>query len=132
MDSAACWESKIWGLVQHVFLSNQAAISVLQVERGFQCSKHYHNYRVNQFTVISGKLLIQEFPSVCCDCPVCSGVNELVLGPGQSYKVYPGRVHRFRVLQSGKVVEVYWGYKEHDVVSIDDIVRLDEGGPCYV
>jgi len=48
-----------------------------------------------------------------------------ILGPGDSHSVPSGIYHRFRVMESGRMVEVYWNDCE---VSYKDIVREDVGG----
>jgi len=115
-------EQKCWGWVWHVFLSDQAAVSYLHTKAGFCCSRHFHEARYNQFNVISGKLLIEEWP--CNKLPVLVTTE---LGPGDSYAVKPGVVHRFTVLEAGQVIEVYWP-EVGTSVRQDDIIRLDEGG----
>jgi mannose-6-phosphate isomerase-like protein (cupin superfamily) len=79
--------------------------------------------RVNQFTVISGIVQIQEWYQ--------SGEFHVkTLLPGDTHCVGVGVLHRFRVLESGTMVEVYWPVDVDDaVVRQDDIVRFDEGGP---
>jgi len=114
-------EEKVWGSVTHLFQSNKAAISLLDVKAGFCCSRHYHKFRVNQFTSLSCVVAIQwwmdNMPPI-----------ETVIHPGETYVVLAGIVHRFRVLKDGELLEVYWPKDSESVISIDDIVRLDEGG----
>jgi len=114
-------EEKCWGSVIHVFASERAATSCLWVKAGFQCSRHYHEDRANQFTVMSGRIKVEEWPRE-------GGVTTTMLSEGETHTVPSGRVHRFRVLESGQVVEVYYP-DNGGTVRLDDIVRLDEGGP---
>lgn len=121
----SAWEQKCWGEVQHCFVSEDVAVSILKVKTGTRCSLHWHRFRDNQFCVISGGILIQEFMLIN------HGVrkyNEVCLFTGQTYRVPAGRMHRFVVTQTGTVVETYWAARPGAVVSIDDIVRLDVGG----
>jgi mannose-6-phosphate isomerase-like protein (cupin superfamily) len=115
------FEKKVWGEVWHIFHSQKAAVSHLQLKAGFRCSKHSHLERANQFAVISGVVAIQVWDH--------DGVmHETVLRPGQS-KIVPSSVlHRFRVLESGSMVEVYWPDILNGKVSLTDIDRVDEGG----
>lgn len=120
-------EIKCWGSVIHVFASDHAAISCLWVEAGHQCSRHYHVDRANQFTVMSGCIEVEEWD-------IMGDMITTVLSAGGTHAVPSGRIHRFRVLESGQVVEVYWcdfvnGNEKK--VRLDDIVRLDEGGPIH-
>jgi len=115
-------ETKCWGAVQHIFCSDHAAVSVLQVNKGYRSSRHYHRQRVNQFTVISGHVIIEQWTM---------GKTELgktELGPGESLEIDAGIEHRFRVVESGEMVEVYYPAYVGAKVSIDDIERIDVGG----
>ncbi len=115
------FEKKAWGSVAHVFTSDKAATSWLRVTAGTRCSRHFHRERVNSFAVLSGVILIEEWgPGLRAETTR--------LEAGQSHSVPSGVVHRFRVLESGEVVEIYWPDKDGGRVRIDDIERFDEGG----
>jgi len=114
-------ETKCWGEVIHVFASDHAAISCLWVNAGFQCSRHHHVNRANQFTVMNGRIEVEEWHDDW-------GVRLTTLRTGDTHTVPSGVVHRFRVFESGQVVEVYYP-DNGGKVRLDDIVRLDEGGP---
>ena len=115
------WEKKVWGKVLHVFNSEHAAVSYLVVNEGFQCSRHYHRYRVNQFTVISGRIAVEKWYD--------NKMTWVVLDPGESYTIWSKIEHRFRVIESGQIIEIYWPDVECKAVELNDIVRLDVGGP---
>ncbi len=112
-------EEKVWGEVYHIFASDKAAVSVLTVNKGFRCSLHCHHHRYNLFFVESG--------CICVETVRGSGRHLEVLEEGQSLSVPPYVWHRFRVLESGKVVEVYWPSR-YSPVKLDDIQRKDIGG----
>jgi len=114
------WEEKVWGRVWHLFANDQASVSFLELKKGYQCSRHYHERRVNFFAVISGIIMVQLFDG---DGRL---LTEQELGPGETTAVPSRHLHRFKVLESGQVVEVYWPDAK---VEQTDIVRLDEGGP---
>lgn len=113
-------ESKVWGHVTHVFHSPQAAVSLLEVEAGFRCSKHFHQQRSNLFALIDGMVCIEMWEG--------SKRTLNLLRPGDLFTVPSMLWHRFRVLESGKMIEVYW--PDHGgIVKLDDIIREDQGGP---
>ena len=56
------YEEKVWGSVLHLFASPHAAVSLLNVNAGTQCSRHKHKDRANQFAVQTGCLVIEEWP----------------------------------------------------------------------
>jgi mannose-6-phosphate isomerase-like protein (cupin superfamily) len=113
-------ENKIWGSVCHVFQSDHAAVSILNVVAGFRCSRHRHKERANMFAVISGCIEVDYWHSDLAFTEV--------LGAGDSFTVPSGWVHQFRVIESGQVVEVYWPDRVPKV-RLDDIDRFDVGGP---
>lgn len=116
------WEEKAWGKVLHVFASPFAAVSYLEILAKTRCSIHFHRVRANQFCVIEGKVLIEEFD----DIP-SNPVRQTLLVPGKSLVVPSRVVHRFRALQAGQMIEVYWADRK-GAVTHDDIVRFDTGG----
>ncbi len=139
------WQDKCWGQVRHVFESDDVAISILKVNKGFRCSRHYHRHRKNQFIVISGKIEVLEWATFDQSTfPHPTGRLELdawSLNPHtvpagvpwamNSHTVPAGVPHMFRVLEDGIVVEVYSRDSSNGgngPVSINDIVRFDEGG----
>ena len=110
-------EKKVWGTAQHFPCSHACGVSVLEVEQGGYCSWHYHNERVNRFIVHSGRIVVEvKTPS--------GGRNEFELAAGGWHDVQPRDLHRFRVLEPGVVVEVYFA----PAISMSDIVRMDTGG----
>ena len=116
-SSLSKWEEKVWGWAWHIHASDQTAVSFLVTEKGFRCSRHSHRDRVNLFAVVAGKIAVQEWHD--------GNLKEIILSPGQTYKVHNKILHRFRVLKSGMVIEVYWVDAK---VDLDDIHRLDQGG----
>ena len=117
-------ENKVWGSVCHIFASPNAAVSCLAVEAGFRCSIHYHKTRANQFAMHDGRVVIEEWRAGLGESPTL-----VLLGEGDVHHVPSGVWHRFRVLESGHMTEVYWPDPEGGECRADDIMRKDEGGP---
>jgi mannose-6-phosphate isomerase-like protein (cupin superfamily) len=115
-------EEKVWGKAMHLFANDHAAVSLLEVKAGYHCSRHYHTYRANQFSVVSGRVVIEWTDK--------DGIqdNSIELGAGESFTVPSLVTHRFRVLESGVVIEVYWLDGPAGSVRLDDITRFDKGG----
>ena len=107
-------ETKVWGKVRHVFGSEVCAVSILEVEKGFRRSKHYHENRINRFIVHSGIIEV-----ILHD----QGTRHS-LGTGDVFDVEPGALHSFEVIESGIIVEIYWS----PPVRQDDIIRMELGG----
>ncbi len=110
-------ENKVWGTANHVLYSDDIGISYLTVEKGHRCSIHYHSERWNSFQVTEGKIRIHVFDHQNL------AYNFIDLGEGGYTKIEPNILHCFEVLETGKVVEIYWG----TTVSFVDIVRFDVG-----
>ena len=135
------WEEKCWGRVLHVFANEHAAVSCLEVEKGFRCSQHFHEERANLFAVQSGHVVIEMWSTVCRHEPAleihtdsypqyvvktCKRKLSL-LEPGATLCVPSGMWHRFSVLESGQMTEVYWPDRGGKV-DIEDIQRFEVGG----
>ena len=122
MDFRPYYEDKLWGSVLHLFCSSHAAVSCLEVVAGYRCSLHRHAERANMFAVQEGAVVIEEWDSF--DQPKLIKL----LHPGDIITVSSRVWHRFRVLQSGRMVEVYWADRDDGKVRMDDIERDDIGG----
>lgn len=117
-------EDKNWGRVTHIFHSAHAAISVLEIKAGERCSQHIHWERANQFAVLVGSIVVEWW-----DRTLDGAKDMKVVTAGNSYSIHSRVRHRFRVIQSGWLVEVYWPDRLHGRVRLDDIERFDTGGP---
>jgi len=117
------WEEKCWGRVFHAFHSPDVALSYLETKKGFCCSQHYHKNRVNFFLCITGSIVVERWVGIT---PVGVTIKK-VLFPGDVMSVDCNICHQFEVIESGKVVEVYW--PGDGPVRLDDIVRFGVGGP---
>ncbi len=124
--SSPQWEEKNWGRVMHVFSSPHAAVSCLEVTAGQQCSRHMHRERINQFMVLEGSIVV-EWWDVEWREPLLIGKHIKALTPGKTCCVLDNVWHRFRVIESGRVVEVYWS-APNGKVAVEDIRRFDVGG----
>jgi len=114
-------QRKCWGEVRHCFASPAAAVSYLEVVEGAWCSRHWHADRVNMFVVLTGKIIVEEWEEG-------GAVGTHCLGPGDAFTVPANVIHRFSVLESGQVIEIYYPSRSGATVRADDIFRIDEGG----
>lgn len=74
------------------------------------------------FVVLEGSLLVEQQTGT----PGQKVMHQL--RPGDTVTVRSGIKHRFRVLQSGQVIEVYWPDVPGGQVRQNDICRVDQGG----
>lgn len=118
------WIDKTWGRVWHRFEDGIANESLLDVKAGYQSSIHYHNNKWNCFISIDAIIVVEEFV-------VKDGENKVIsstqITPGKSHIVLPKKLHRFYIVKSGKVLEIYWPSNGHKC-DPNDIIRLNEGG----
>lgn len=112
------WVTKIWGRTRELVDSPFYSKHELEVVVGGFCSIHYHRWRANRFTVVSGEIEVVEFYG-----PQLVRVR---LGPENTYDVPSLVPHMFIVYRSGVVFEEYYSDRGGQVRR-DDIVRLIEG-----
>ena len=117
-------ETKVWGNVWHIFQTANSAVSHLQLSEGFQCSRHMHAQRDNLFAVVAGMILVEVWRG--------ETIQAVKLRVGESFVVPAGLYHRFKVLKSGEVIEIYSPAYPGAIVSFDDIYRTDVGGAFSV
>lgn len=115
------WEDKAWGICSHIFASDRCGISFLKVEKGGFSSRHLHRERENMFAVISGKIEVCEYYRDFV-------IKLTTMASGDVHSVPVEIIHKFSVLESGEVVEIYRPGVPGGKVHIDDIVRFDIGG----
>jgi mannose-6-phosphate isomerase-like protein (cupin superfamily) len=115
------YEEKAWGRVMHVFAKWHSAVSYLEVAEKTRSSWHRHHCRANHFVCLSGEIVVEIEEQEL--------VSRIVLVTGDSYTVPAMVWHRFRVLSSGSLIELYWcdGF-QGGTVNESDIERRDEGG----
>lgn len=134
------WQHKCWGKVWHRFNDNIINESLLSVNQGWQCSVHYHKHRYNAFIATSAIIAIEIWTREQHHLLLQAGKNsskdisDIVpptyihyIHPGQSYVVAPSIIHRFSVIQSGQLIEIYWT-NDNSKCEMEDIYRLTEGG----
>ena len=118
-------EKKCWGNVLHVFADDHAAVSCLEVVAGFCCSKHKHAERANLFALHSGCVVIET--QLFGHFEKSGRVTRNILRAGSTLYVCSRMWHRFLVMESGQMTEVYYPDRGGKV-DIHDIKRMDEGG----
>jgi mannose-6-phosphate isomerase-like protein (cupin superfamily) len=102
---------KPWGHEIRFICTERFAGKVLFILAGSQLSLQYHERKEEAFLVQDGTL----------DLVLGRGSNQRVerLGPGQSWHITPGTVHRFRAVTDCTLFEV-------STPELDDVVRLED------
>ena len=102
---------KPWGYELRFVRTERYAGKVLFIRAGHQLSLQFHESKDEAFFVQEGTL---EFV-------VGQGASEAVhrLGPGDSHRIVPGTVHRFRAVTDVLLFEV-------STPELEDVVRLED------
>ena len=105
---------KVWGERRRLLLSNETEIDLLYLIKGGFSSRHNHEFKINKFIVVEGKVRIDtEF-------------GQKTLHKNESFEVRPPLMHRFIALEDSIVIEC--AYVESDFIRPDDIKRKKQGG----
>lgn len=115
------WEIKCWGKAWHCFNNEYINKSILEVNEGWQCSIHQHNNRWNCFINIDSIIGVEQFDNGL------KLTKTTILNPGESIIIKPKILHRFYVIKSGKIIEIYWTTNSIKC-DMNDINRFDTGG----
>jgi mannose-6-phosphate isomerase-like protein (cupin superfamily) len=102
---------KPWGHELRFIRTDRFAGKVLFIKAGSQLSLQYHQIKDEAFLVHEGDL----------ELVLGEGETQRVerLGPGDSWHVKPGTVHRFRAVSDCTLFEV-------STPELDDVVRLED------
>ena len=102
---------KPWGHEIRFICTERFAGKVLFIRAGSQLSLQYHERKEEAFLVQDGTL----------ELVLGRGSSQRVerLGPGQSWHITPGTVHRFRAVTDCTLFEV-------STPELDDVVRLED------
>ena len=87
---------------------------ILHVKEGQSLSLQYHNVKDETIRILSGKLLF-ETKAKDEDGPL----HPREMGPGDTFHITPGTIHRMTGLEDTDVLEV-------STPELDDVVRLED------
>ena len=102
---------KPWGHEIRFVCTDRFAGKVLFIRAGNQLSLQYHERKDEAFLVQQGTL------ELVLGCGAEQRVERL--GPGESWRIAPGTVHRFRAVTDCTLFEV-------STPELDDVVRLED------
>jgi mannose-6-phosphate isomerase len=102
---------KPWGYELRFICTDRYAGKVLFIKAGSQLSLQYHEFKDEAFLVHDGSL----------ELVLGKGEEQRVvkLGPGESWHVVPGTIHRFRAVTDCTLFEV-------STPELTDVVRLED------
>ncbi|MFN8187922.1 MAG: cupin domain-containing protein [Gaiellales bacterium] len=103
---------KPWGHELHWALTDRYCGKVLVVRDGEQLSLQYHELKDETIYVQAGRIEIEIGQRG-------GPLSSEIAGPGRSFHLPPGTVHRIRALEDATLLEV-------STPHLDDVVRLDD------
>jgi len=103
------WGYEIWWARTERYVGK-----ILHVKKGQSLSLQYHNVKDETIRILSGKLLF-ETRGKDEDGPL----HPQEMGPGDTFHITPGTIHRMTGLEDTDVLEV-------STPELDDVVRLED------
>ncbi len=92
---------KVWGNEEWI-VNRDYCGKILNLNKGFRCSLHYHKNKDETFYVLEGKVLME-----------IAGKNK-IMHPGDVQLVEPGQKHRFTGLIDSKILEFSTHHEDED------------------
>ena len=104
---------KVWGAEDWI-VNRSFCGKILTINKGYQCSLHYHRNKDETFFVLSGTVLME-----------VEG-EERLLKSGDKQDVFPGMQHRFAALEDSKIIEFSTHHEEEDSYRLELSRRIPD------
>ena len=104
---------KPWGYEIRWAINEKYLGKVLHINQGQQLSRQYHEIKDETIYVLNGTLLLE--------LGMPDDVFTIVLRKGESYRITPNTIHRFRAPPNSDVELI-----EVSTPEINDVVRLED------
>ena len=105
---------KIWGYEKWLENSDKYCSKILSLNKGFQCSLHYHKMKDEMFLILKGHVRMEVGDTV-------SHMRE-----GNFVRIAPETPHRFTGIDNSMILEVSTYHDEGDSYRIQESRKLDE------
>lgn len=99
---------KGWGRELWIANNEKYCGKILELSKGKQCSIHYHKIKDETFHILSGKIelhLWKKYPGE---------QQTLIMVPGDTLRLKPGLIHRFKGLEDSQILEISTQHFEED------------------
>jgi mannose-6-phosphate isomerase-like protein (cupin superfamily) len=93
---------KTWGSTETIFKNDNFEIHRICIKKGYECSKHLHQYKYNMFYVESGELEIVVWKN---DYDL---IDSTIIKTGQNTSVSPNEYHKFISHSDVVAYEIYY------------------------
>lgn len=98
----ALYVSKVWGYERWLENNDRYCCKLLSLNKGYQCSLHFHKAKDETFLVIKGHIRLEV------------GDKVLHLHSGNFMRIPPGTIHRFRGIEDSLIIETSTHHEESD------------------
>jgi mannose-6-phosphate isomerase-like protein (cupin superfamily) len=103
---------KPWGYEKIWAHTDRYVGKILHIDRGHRLSEQYHRVKDETIYVLEGVLQLE----------LDEGDTQVIMHPGESYRIAPGRVHRFVAPKHGTDVKLF----EVSTPELEDVVRIED------
>jgi rfaE bifunctional protein kinase chain/domain len=105
---------KLWGYEQWIENNEKYCCKILGLNKGFQCSLHYHKNKDETFLVTSGHVRLE------------LGDQVMHMRQGSFARVLPNTPHRFAGIEDSVIMEVSTHHEDSDSYRIEESRKMDE------
>ncbi|HEY5220735.1 MAG TPA: PfkB family carbohydrate kinase [Candidatus Paceibacterota bacterium] len=105
---------KVWGYERWVENNDRYCCKILGVNKGYQCSLHYHKNKDETFLVTEGQIRFE------------LGDEVMHLRPGSFIRVPPNTPHRFAGIEDSLIMEFSTHHDDADSYRIEESRKMDE------
>jgi len=104
---------KVWGSEEWIVNTDMYCGKILNLNKGYRCSMHYHKDKDETFYVLSGEVLIE-----------VNG-NPRIMKKGDVQRIVPGIKHRFTGLKKSRIIEFSTHHEKDDSYRETKSERVD-------
>ena len=105
---------KLWGYEKWLENNEKYCCKILSLNKGYQCSLHYHKNKDETFLVTKGRLRLE------------LGEKVLLMGIGDFVRVLPGTKHRFAGTEDALILEISTHHEDDDSYRIEESRKMDD------
>ena len=104
--------NKPWGHENRWAITEKYLGKILHIKAGHRLSRQYHEKKDESIYILEGTLILE--------IGLDDKIEKIVLGPGSSWRIEPGTIHRFAAPSGGCVLI------EVSTPEIEDVIRLED------
>lgn len=105
---------KLWGYEKWLENNEKYCCKILSLNKGYQCSLHYHKNKDETFLVTEGHIRLE------------LGGEVIDMRPGSFVRVLPNMPHRFAGLENSLIIEISTHHEEDDSYRVEVARAMDQ------